>query len=392
MGAAILYMKDGKTLWEKFLLDMRAAQHSAKDHFCDFEGKPVYPGEGLVPSRCPCYIPDVLPVPGLGSFYDIPPWGSSCILSARWHYIFYGDKQIIEDNYEMGLRYLDHLKTKVNAEGFLNHGLGDWGNPRQELARENIETAFLYADAVTLAWFAQVLGKERDHEDLLRYADEVKDNYNEKLLVQDENGRWCYRSWDKQDALVTTQACQALPLYWGMVPEEKREDVRACLERTLRQDGAFVSGEIGLPYIIQSAADGGMNDLIAELILREEHPSYYAFIKDGMTTLGEYWEHNPRSHCHDMMGHIVEWYYNGIAGICPTSPGFRSVLIRPYLPPSMNQFTCQYESSAGPIAVTVRRNGDTIELTVAVSEEITCRIDTTLLEERGCVEVRRKTV
>lgn len=23
-----------------------------------------------------------------------------------------------------------------------------------------------------------------------------------------------------------------------------------------------------------------------------------------MTTLGEYWEHNPRSHCHDMMGHI----------------------------------------------------------------------------------------
>lgn len=31
--------------------------------------------------------------------------------------------------------------------------------------------------------------------------------------------------------------------------------------------------------------------------------------------LGEYWETNPRSHCPDMMGHIIEWYYNGIAGI-----------------------------------------------------------------------------
>ena len=36
-----------------------------------------------------------------------------------------------------------------------------------------------------------------------------------------------------------------------------------------------------------------------------------ALVKEGLTTLGEYWEENPRSHCHDMMGHIIEWYYNG---------------------------------------------------------------------------------
>lgn len=73
MGAAIMYMKDGRKLWEKFLLDMRAAQHTAEDYFYDFEGKRFYPGDGLIPSRCPCYIPDVLPVPGMGSFYDIIP-------------------------------------------------------------------------------------------------------------------------------------------------------------------------------------------------------------------------------------------------------------------------------------------------------------------------------
>ena len=55
-----------------------------------------------MPSQCPCYIPNVLPVPGMGSFYDIIPWGSTCILGTYWHYLFYGDRKIIEDNYEAG--------------------------------------------------------------------------------------------------------------------------------------------------------------------------------------------------------------------------------------------------------------------------------------------------
>ena len=183
MAPSIMYMKNGRKLWEKFLLDMRTAQHTAEDYFHDFEGNKVYPGEGLMPSQCPCYIPNVLPVPGMGSFYDIIGWGSTCILGTYWHYMFYGDKKIIEDNYDAGMRYLEHLKTKVTEEGFINHGLGDWGNPKNELARENIETAFLYADTITLEKFAEILGKIEDKKELEVYAEQVKKNYNEKLLV-----------------------------------------------------------------------------------------------------------------------------------------------------------------------------------------------------------------
>ena len=138
--------------------------------FPGFEGKRFYPGDGLMPSQCPCYIPNVLPVPGMGSFYDIIPWGSTCILGTYWHYLFYGDRKIIEDNYEAGMRYLNHLKTKVTEDGFICHGLGDWGNPKNELARENVETAFLYADTKTLALFAEILGREKDQRELEAYA------------------------------------------------------------------------------------------------------------------------------------------------------------------------------------------------------------------------------
>lgn len=384
MAPSIFYMKDGRKLWEKFLLDMRTAQHTADDYFLDMEGNPYYPGEGLMPSQCPCYFPNVLPVPGLGDFYDIIPWGSTCILGTYWHYLFYGDKQIVEENYEAGKRYLEHLKTKVNADGFLNHGLGDWGNPKNELVRENIETAFLYADAKTLAYFAEVLGYAEEKRQLERYADQVKENYNEKLLVWNEelNG-WCYRAWDHPDELFLTQAAEALPLYWGMVPEEKEADVVRAFRYTLEQESALISGEIGLPYVIQTARKYGMNDLICRYILREEHPSYYAFVLDGETTLGEYWEKNPRSHCHDMMGHIVEWYYNGIAGIRPLKPGFEKICICPYLPESINEFACSYESVRGTIRVQVKDSGEEVELTVQVPEQIEFEIDLTELVRRG---------
>lgn len=375
MAPSIMYMKDGRKLWEKFFMDMRTDQLTENDYFMDLEGKRFYPGAGLIPSQAPCYVHNVLPVPGMGSFFDIIPWGSSGILGVKWHYLFYGDKQVIADNYEMGKKYLEHLKTKQNAEGFLNYGLGDWGNPDNQLARENVETAFLYADAITLAEFAEILGEKEDEVQLRQFAEEIKENYNQRLLVQDEKGKWCYRSFEHTEKLVITQACEALPLYWGMVPEDKVSDVAEAFRQTFLEKRAFASGEVGLPYIIQTASRYGMNDLICSFIMKPEHPSYYAFVKEGLTTLGEYWEENPRSHCHDMMGHIIEWYYNGLAGIKPLEPGFKKVLIKPYLPESMNYMKCRYESVSGMIQVILTRKDGRVEVETDIAEGISFEID-----------------
>ncbi len=371
MGAAIMYMKDGSRLWRKFLRDMRDAQHKATDSFVDLKGNRIYPGEGLVPSQAPCYIPNVLPVPGLGSFYDIIAWGSSIILGTRWHYMFYGDRSIIEENYEAGMRYFNHLKTMVNEDGFINHGLGDWGNPKGEYARENIETAFLYADAITLAWFAGIMGRDEDKANLTQYSESVKANYNNKLLVKDPRGKYCYMSYKKGDeGIITTQSIEALPLYWNMVPEYAIDDVVDCLRENIESANAFVAGEVGLPYVIQTASKHGMNDLICRCIMRKKHPSYYAFVLDGETTLGEYWESNPRSHCHDMMGHIVEWFYNGIGGIEILEPGFKKISLHPFMPDTVNEINVRYKSPYGNIVVRGMRTGEKIEYTFDVPKEI----------------------
>ena len=371
MAPSIMYMKRSDRLWNKFLTDLRMDQHTAEDSFSDGQGGRFYPGDGLMPSQSPCYIPNVLPVPGMGSFYDIIPWGSTSILGTYWHYMFYGDEQIIRDNYEAGKKYLGHEAALRDEEGFIHHGLGDWGNPEHALLRENVETAFLYADSKTMAYFAGILGKAKEQAEFTELAEEIKANYNEKLLVQHpQDGYWYYQAWDHKDEICMTQVAEALPLYWGMVPEDKVEDVVRTFRQTLEEKGAFISGEVGLPYIIQTARKYGMNDLICQFITRTQHPSYYAFVLDGETTLGEYWEQNPRSHCHDMMGHIIEWFYNGLAGIRPLEPGFGRIEIAPYLPESMNEFTCSYNSVKGKITVHVTRENGEVKVEADVPENI----------------------
>ena len=386
MGPAIMYMKDVSILWDKILLDLRSDQLTEEDWFYGPTGEKLYLGAGLVPSQAPHYeVNSVVAAPGLGNFFDIIPWGSTCILATYWHYLFYGNKRIVEDNYETGIKYLNYLKTKVTEDGFINHGLGDWGTPdKSALCRENIETVFLYADAKTLALFAELLGKTKEQRELEAYAESIKNNYNEKLLVKHPTEDfWCYHAWDHKEEIFMSQACEAMPLYWGMVPEDKVEDVKKAFAYVLQQDNTFKSGEVGLPYIIQTMADCGMQDMITDFILREEHPSYYAFVLAGETTLGEYWEENPRSHNHDMMGHIVEWYYNGIAGIKPVTAGFEEVVIRPYLPKTATSFVCQYESVKGMIEVSVKETGEGILAEVCIPEGVSVSVDDIYLKQRN---------
>ncbi len=383
MAPSIFYLFDGEKLWEKFFLDMRTCQHTEEDWFSDGAGGRYYPGEGTMPAQCPCYDPNVLPVPGLGDMYDIIAWGSTIILGPFWHYLFYGDETVLSDNFEAGARFLRHTAGRVNGEGFINCGLGDWGNPRGDYARENIETAFLYADALLLGRFAGILAKQEEEKALLAFAQRVLDHYNETLLRYDEErGFWCYPCRDHPGEIYLTQASQALPLFWGMVPPEREADVVRAFRWTLERDGCFLSGEVGLPYVIETARRYGMNDLISRFALREEHPGYYAFILDGETTLGEYWEKNPRSHCHDMLGHIVQWYYDGIAGIIPEEPGFRAVRICPYLPEGMHTFSCTHQSVGGEITVRVREEEREILLEVSADRRIKVRIDASNLEGR----------
>lgn len=362
MAPSIMYLKEVNTLWEKFEDDQADSQYPEGEYDTDCGDFPHRYGPGLLPSIAPRYA-RFLVDGGAGSFWDIIPWGSSLILGLLERFRFYGEvgdraayypviARYVDYEYEKYLDYPTLYHAPANVH-FLRHGLGDWGTWNEgDNARENVETAYLYQDLVQTARLAGELGDRRGEARYRTRAEDLRQAYNAALLVQDkETGLWYYRTY--QGDPVARQTNQALPLWFGMVPEEKIASVTESFLRTVA-DHRIKAGEVGLPYILRLLGELGQCDTVQEMIFQEEHPSYYRFVTRGETTLPEFWDDQARSRNHDMMGSILEWFYRYMAGIS-SEDGYRTIRIKPQLPAGVQYVCCTYRAITGTVEVTVER-------------------------------------
>jgi len=197
-------------------------------------------------------------------------------------------------------------------------------------------------------------GFEKDQKRYKEIAGEVLLSYNRELLRWNPQiGEWAYDSYEKVE-FTPTQATQAIPLQFGMVPEDKKESVEksfllTCKEHKLR------TGEIGLPYILRTLGDLRQTDVVQDMIFQQQHPSYYRFVQMGETTLPEFWRDDSRSRNHDMMGAVLEYLYHYMAGIS-SEDGYCHIKIAPQLPTGVTFIRCCYESIMGKIEVTVTKD------------------------------------
>ncbi|MGN0163005.1 MAG: family 78 glycoside hydrolase catalytic domain [Candidatus Ornithomonoglobus sp.] len=353
MARSVMYNKDVDMLWSKIAMDMRDAQYGENELDIDSGAFPHEYKSGLIPSIAPRYAKFTTDWEE-GSFWDIIPWGSSIILAAYEQYRFYGNKQVLEDNYESAKRYIEYLTAQYNdynrlygkdgGEKFICAGLGDWGIEQNKgRSRKNIETAFYYHDLMTMAKISEILCKG-DESMFTAQAEKVKQGYNKSLLVTD-NGVY-YRDCDSGSV---TQTNQAIPLCFGLVPKEYEHGVSETLV-SLCEGIHLTCGEIGLVYILRALSASERNDIIYDMILKDSHPSYLRFVNIGETTLPEFWRDDARSRNHDMMGHIMEWFFSEIAGI-KSNDGFKSVTVKPSCVGFIDSFECVYDSIRGKIKV-----------------------------------------
>jgi hypothetical protein len=149
MAPAILFNYDVPTLYEKIGRDIREAQ------------KP----NGLVPTIAPQYTQFG---PKYGIFDDSPEWGSATVISPWLIYQRFGDRKILEDNYDCMKSYVEYLHTR-ERDGIVEYGLGDWYDigPKppgvSQLTSLGLTgTAIYYQDTTILHEVAELLGKNDD--------------------------------------------------------------------------------------------------------------------------------------------------------------------------------------------------------------------------------------
>jgi len=343
VGSSIRYNYDIARLCRKVVKDMMYAQTE----------------EGLIPDIAPEYVHFD------AGFRDSPEWGSNGVILPYYMYQWYGDKGVLEQSYPMMTRYVGYLGKKADHH-ILRHGLGDWYDIGPKFPGESqltpkgiTATAMYYYDLSILARVAGILGKTADEQAYRLQADAVKAAYNKAFFHE-----------DTRQYASGSQTANAMSVYMGLVDSIYKADVVENIVADIRQhDNGITAGDIGYRYLLRVLDDEGRSDVIYDMNSRSDVPGYGLQLAQGATALTESWQgyHNA-SNNHFMLGHLMEWFYTGLAGIRPAagSVAFRDIVIRPEPVGDVTFVNARYQSPYGEIMSSWKKEDNDFFLKITI--------------------------
>jgi hypothetical protein len=351
VGSSLHYNYDIVGLARKCINDMRIAQTE----------------DGLIPEIAPEFVKFEEP------FRDSPEWGSNAIILPWYVYQWYGDKEVLTENYDMMKRYLAYLDKKA-YDHLLYQGLGDWFDlgPKppgvSQLTPKGITaTALYYYDLDIAGKIATLLGKTQDAAAYKKLSMEVKQAYNKKF----------FNAETKQYG-TGSQAANAMSVYVGLVEPQYKTAVVNNIVQDIRDRGnSLTAGDIGYRYLLRVLDDEGRSDVIFDMNSRADVPGYGYQLAHGATALTESWAALPAvSNNHFMLGHLMEWFYSGLAGIRPADDAiaFNKIEIRPETVGNVTWAKANYQSPYGTISSSWKKGLGKFELSVSIPANTTATI------------------
>jgi alpha-L-rhamnosidase len=291
-------------------------------------------------------------------------WGDAAAIIPWNVYSFYGDKSILEQQFESMCAWVDYIRKTDDVAGgkrlwTTGFHFGDWlsldGNdpnsPFGGTPEDFISSAYYFYSATLTARAAAVLGKTKQAAEYNALAAEVK------AAIQKE-----YFSATGRLA-INTQTGLVLALFMDLAPVEFRTRVTRDLAARLRRDKVHLrTGFVGTPCLCRVLSNCGANELAYQLLLNEDHPSWLYAVNLGATTIWERWNSlkpdgtfsstEMNSFNHYAYGSIVEWMYRDMCGLNPSAgddmvTGFRRARIAPKPDKSMQWAKASYRSAAG---------------------------------------------
>lgn len=293
MGPSLLCNFDLASLYAKISRDMRDAQRD----------------DGMVPTIAPRYTSFK---PPWEVFNDSPEWGSAIVQNPWLVYRFTGRRELIDENYDAMARYIAYLDAR-SQNGILAYGLGDWydvgeGRPGfSKLTSPGLTaTAIYFDDLRVMQRCAALLGRTGEARGFEARAEQVRRALNARFF---DPLRCCYDT--------ASQTACAMPLALGLVESRHRGPVlRKLIDDIRDHDNHFTAGDVGLRYVLLALAGAGRSDVISDVLLQTDAPSYGAQLARGATTLTEAWDADPNSsQNHLMLGHVEEWFFEHLAGL-----------------------------------------------------------------------------
>jgi alpha-L-rhamnosidase len=305
-----------------------------------------------------------------------PAWGDAVVIVPWMLYKYYGDKQVLEENYVAMKAWVDYMQG-LSKNDIYEWGDEDWGGYGDWVAVDPSPTKptgslYYFYSSYLLSKIASVLGNSKDqqyYEDLSgRIAKAYHAKYFDPATGQYEGA---------------TQFANLMPLAFGITPAEDRDRVLQSLVANINSRGNHLStGFLGTAYLLPVLTDNGFVDLAYELATKTSYPSWGYMVEQGATTIWELWNSDKEkpegmnSRNHFAYGSVGEWYFRYLAGINPVAekPGFQKVRIQPVFPAALEQAQASYLSGYGTVSSAWQRVGNGLQLDITIPANSTAQL------------------
>jgi alpha-L-rhamnosidase len=340
---------DAVRLYEKMCRDMRDAQEA----------------NGMVPAIAPEYI-QFLDDKGQNTrFRDSPEWGAALTLATWYAFQRYGDTGILEQNYDAIKARLGYLETRLEADGLLNFGLGDWydiGPDKPGYAQltslQMTGTATFYAELDVMAQISVRL----ERPEAVRYTDRAR------ALKATLQARLFHAETSTYD--TGSQTAQAIGLVLDLFPQDHRAKALELLVADIRKHSNHVTaGDIGFHYVVRALSDAGRSDVLYDLLSQTSKPSYLEQVANGATALTEAWDSwREASQNHFMLGHAEIWFFQGLGGLQVDHSRVDDikVIIAPQLVTGIDRTAVTSQTLGGIFSCETRQSGGVAQVLVTV--------------------------
>ena len=259
-------------------------------------------------------------------------WGDACVLVPWALYRAYGRKEILEENYDMMVRWLDFSEKraqKTRPHNLLNpwhkylvdegFHFGEWCQPDVDngdamkknmmLGAPEVATAYFFRSASLLGRIAQILGKPEDAERFASVAENAKRAYRRCCL--------------KNGEIRSERQCEYVrPLAFGLLEGDEVQRAADALNDLVVKNGYHLNtGFLSTPDLCRVLAENGHPDTAYKLLLQTDCPSWLYAVRKGATSIWETWDGvRADGTVHDSLNHysygaISGWLFGGVCGI-----------------------------------------------------------------------------
>ncbi len=302
-------------------------------------------------------------------------WADAIVICPWTLYLVYGDKQILEEQYESMRKWISFMRDHA-VDYIWNYKLqfGDWvaldaeeGSYFGATPNDLTCTAYYAYSTQLFAKIASILGKDEDAKAYGELYNAIVDKFRRTFFNSDGSMN------------VQTQTAHILALHFDLAAPEHREKTAQALVRLLdREDGHLVTGFMGTTFFTHALANNGYADRAYDLLLKEDFPSWLYQIKAGATTVWEHWDGirpdgsmwspDMNSFNHYAYGSIGEWLYRGIAGIDadPADPAYHHAILHPKINRRMQYARASIETPYGKLSLGWKIDGEGAEVSLCI--------------------------